>query len=192
VTPGRGTQPLASGRALRGVLRTLKDRCDPAVFRRIIEAAGSPAVFGEPIRTLGWYPYAAYSGLLVAADRALGNGTGSFCRDLGVAGGQRDVSTVLRIYVVLSSPERLIRACSKVWPSYYSGAGRMEALRWAPDDTLLRISDFPEMHPFHCRLMEGWMISTMDMIGLAAKGHERECASAGGKHHEFVCTWHKK
>ena len=192
MTPGRGTQPLASGRALRGVLRSLKDRCEPAVFRRIIEAAGWQQVFSEPIRALGWYPYEAYTSLLVAADRVAGKGTGSFCRDLGVAAGQRDVSTVLRIYVVLSSPERLIRSCSKVWPSYYANAGRMDALRWAPDDTTLRISEFREMHPFHCRLMEGWMISTMGMIGLEATGHECECTSAGGKYHEFVCTWHKK
>ncbi len=171
----------------------MKDRCESAVFRRILDAAGSPEVFGEPVRALGWYPYAAYCNLLAAADRIAGKGTGSYCRDLGAAAGQRDVSTVLRIYVVLSSPERLIRACSKVWPSYYANAGRMDALTWAPHDTTLRISDFREMHPLHCRLMEGWMISTMDMIGLSADDlHECECASTGGKHHEFVCTWRKK
>jgi len=194
VKPSRETtQPLASGRALRGVLRTLKDRCEPAVVGRIIQAAGAPEVFGEPIRALGWYPYAAYRDLLVAADRVAGRGTGSFCRELGAAAGKRDVSTVLRIYIVLSSPERLIRACSKVWSSYYANAGHMDALTWQPEDTTVRICEFSDMHPFHCRLMEGWMISTMDMIGLSAHDlHESECACSGGKHHEFVCTWRKK
>lgn len=187
-------EPLVSGRAFRGILRTLKDHCDPASFRKIIATAGAPRVFDQPIRSLGWYPYDAYRALLVAADQLAGTGTGAFCRTLGTKAGRRDASTVLRIYVALSSPERLIRSCSKVWPSYYSNAGHMEALSWDPNGTTLRIHGFSAMHPFHCRLMEGWMISTMDMIGLQVNSdaHESKCMSGGDPFHEFTCTWRKK
>jgi hypothetical protein len=80
-----------------------------------------------------------------------------------------------------------------VWPSYYRNAGRMEAITWSPDDTTLRIFDFPLMHPAHCRLMEGWMISTMKQIGVRVNdgAAETECPSRGGRWHEFRCTWRR-
>ena len=70
----------------------------------------------------------------------------------------------------------------------------MDALSWEPTNTTLRISHFGAMHALHCRLMEGWMIATMDMIGLQVNGdsHERQCMSRGAAFHEFTCTWQEK
>jgi hypothetical protein len=70
----------------------------------------------------------------------------------------------------------------------------MEAVTWEPNDTTLRIYDFPEMDPAHCRLMEGWMVSTMRSIGFYVNddAFEQKCMSTGGPYHEFHCTWQKR
>ena len=184
-----------SGTAFLGLIRQVKDskRGGDAVLAEIVRASGpeTEAIFARPIRVLSWFPYSAYVSFLVAIDRRLGRGDLSYCRTLGELAGQRDLGTIFRIYKTLASAERLIRSCSKVWTSYHRNAGAMEAIAWEPDNTVLRITGFPAMHPAHCRLMEGWMIRTMDTIGCRVLPGAREvvCTSTGGAHHEFACRW---
>lgn len=149
------------------------------------------AALGQPIRKLAWYPYRAYVDFLEAIDRRLGHGDTAYGRELGMMAGERDLGTIFRIYVALASPERLIRSCTRVWEGYYRNAGRMEAVAWEPQETLLRIYDFPAMAPIHCRLMEGWMLKTMATIGckVLPGAKETACCSAGDEHHEFLARW---
>jgi hypothetical protein len=148
-------------------------------------------VFSRPIRVMSWYPYDAYTSFLTSIDRQFGSGDLSYCRVLGEHAGSRDLGTIFRIFVALSSPERLIRSCSKVWASYHRNAGSMQAISWEPNETVLRIEQFAKMHPSHCRLMEGWMIQTMRTIGcdVLPGCSERSCTSLGGAYHEFACQW---
>ena len=186
-----------NGRAFLGLVKHIKGTRGPETLAAAIAAGTdeSRRVFAHPIRMMGWYPYPAFVGFLHGIEKALGRSDQhSYCRELGDVAGVRDLGTVLRVYRTLSSPERLIRACEKVWSSYYRRAGRMEAVTWAPDDTTLRIYDFPEMDPAHCRLMEGWMVSTMRSIGFYVNNDafERKCMSTGDPYHEFHCTWQKR
>ena len=189
----RSGAPQVSGRAFLGLIRYIKDSRGAAMLANVIQEAGDAArsVFGAPIRVTAWHPYDAFTAFLVAADKRLGRGDPRFCRELGDAAGRRDLNSIFRVYVALASAERLIRSCEKLWTSYYRNAGRMEAIRWRPDDTVLRIYDFSSMHPAHCRLMEGWMIATMAAIGFRVNDDalESECTSRGGPYHEFRCTW---
>ncbi|HMI82711.1 MAG TPA: hypothetical protein VK550_01395 [Polyangiaceae bacterium] len=186
-----------SGRAFLGILKHVKSTRGPHTLAAAVAAGNddSRAAFELPIRMMGWYSYPSFIGFLHGVERALGKvGQQNFFRELGDVAGIRDLGTVLRVYRTLSSPERLIRACDKVWSSYYRDAGRMEAVAWAPEDTTLRIYDFPDMDPAHCRLMEGWMIATMRAIGFYVNNDafERKCMSTGAPYHEFHCTWQKR
>jgi hypothetical protein len=187
--------PEVSGAAFLGLIRHVKDANGggaPALDA-IVRAAGpgTQAVFAQPIRLMSWFPYSAYTSFLVGIDRTLGRGDLSYCRTLGEFAGSRDLGTVFRIYKALSSAERLIRSCTKVWATYHRNAGTMEAISWRPEETVLRITGFPGMHRGHCRLMEGWMISTMENIGCRVLPGAREiaCASKGAAYHEFACRW---
>ena len=187
----------ASGRAFLGIVKYVKSTRGPQALESVIASGNdaSRAAFDKPIRMMNWYSYPAFVGFLHGLEHTLGRaGQHSFCRELGDVAGVRDLGTVLRVYRTISSPERLIRACDKVWSSYYRHAGRMEAVTWAPDDTTLRIYDFAEMDPAHCRLMEGWMIATMRSIGFYVNNDafERKCMSTGDPYHEFHCTWQKR
>ena len=189
-------QAEASGRAFLGIIKHIKTKHGEAELRAAVAEGGEALkkVFAEKILHSGWYPYEAFAQFLVALERRFGKGVTDYGKQLGSASGMRDINTVFKIYLALASAERLIRGCSKVWPSYYRNAGTMEAIAWAPEKTTLRITGFPQMAPAHCRLMEGWMIATMDALGIKvhADGRETRCTSRGDPYHEFSCTWSRR
>ena len=188
--------PEASGRALLGLLGFAKDEGGFGAVAELLAALPpeSSRVFDTRVQAIRFYPYAVYTDLLLALERRFKKPGERFFKRLGDTAGRRDLGTMFKIYVALASPERLIRSCTRVWASYYRGAGEMSAIAWEPFDTRLRISGFKEMHPAHCELMEGWMIATMAQIGVqvSSDGREVACMSRGGPHHEFACTWTKK
>jgi len=182
-----------TGAAFLGLIRHVKDSAGAEVLADIVASAGPSTgnVFASPIRIRAWYPYSAYTAFLTSIDAKLGQSDLAYCRSLGEFAGTRDLGTIFKIYVAISSPERLIRSCTKVWSSYHKNAGEMRALAWAPEETILRIDGFPAMHKGHCLLMEGWMLRTMDTIGCRVLPGAREttCMSNGGAFHEFRCQW---
>jgi hypothetical protein len=182
-----------SGRAFLGLLLYVREHHGEPMLARIVDKAGAETrrVFDGRIGKLHWYPYAAFTAFLEAAERTLPQRLVSPCFELGRQAGRRDIGTVLKVYAAIASPERLIRSCRLVWPSYYRNAGRMEAIEWRSENTVLRIFDFPEMHRLHCKLMEGWMISTMESLGLRVGPDARQTkvAGQGAPYHEFWCTW---
>jgi hypothetical protein len=188
--------PSVSGRAFLGLIRSIKQRGTGDLLDAIVRDAGeeTAAIFANPIPKLSWQSYSSFVAFLKAADRVLGSGDLMMARALGAEAGKRDLGTVLRVYVALSSAERLIRSCGSVWASYYRNAGRMEAVHWDPENTVLRIYDFSGMAPVHCRLMEGWMISTMETLGFSVSpgARERSCTTRGGEFHEFECQWERR
>ena len=191
-----GAAPEASGRAFLGIINHIKQAYgQPELTKAISEAPETTRrVFGNRILHSGYYPYEAFAGFLTALQGRFGKGDPQYGRKLGAASGKQDINTVFRIYLALASSERLIRGCTRVWASYYRNAGQMEAIAWAPEKTTLRITGFPKMAPIHCQLMEGWMITTMDALGLQVHddGRETRCTSRGDAFHEFSCTWSKK
>lgn len=189
------SQPEVSGRAFLGIINWAREKQGPKALPDLLPAtpAATQAVFKTRIQHSTWYPYEGYVGLLQSLETRYGRGDPSFCRNLGASSGVRDINTVFKIYLAIASTEWLIRGCSKVWPSYYRNAGTMDAIKWSPDDTLLRISGFNAMAPQHCRLMEGWMIATMNTLGVdVINPRESMCTSRGGSAHEFACRWKKR
>jgi hypothetical protein len=182
----------ARGRALLGPLRYVKERYGKGELEALTRGAPPElsGVLAQRVAQGAWYPYGAYVALLRGIDRRFGRGDLTYCRELGEWAGRQDLGSMFKIYAMLASPERLIRACKLVWPQYYD-MGEMFAVSAAAHDTRLRITGAPEMDPAHCRLMEGWMVGTMAQIGcrVHAGAGEVVCPSRGGDHHEFACTW---
>lgn len=187
--------PEVSGRAFVGILRHVKREVGEAELKRVIGGApdDTQRALAARIAHTVWFPYSAFAGFLSTLDVKLGRGDPNYARSLGTVAGQSDLGTVFRVYVALASTERLIRGCSRVWPAYYRNCGQMDAIAWAPEKTVLRISGFPQMSPVHCRLMEGWMLAAMKTIGAEVLPGAREtsCASRGSQFHEFTCSWRK-
>lgn len=183
----------ASGRAFLGVISIVKQRFGTDALATILANTDDATrrTFSAPFVGRRWYPYPAYAALLRGIEKTYGKNDGKLARELGLAAGVRDLGSIFKLYVMMSSAERLIRSCEKIWPVYYRNAGKMQALAWAPERTVLRITDFKHMDPLHCELMAGWMISTMAQIGCRVNddGHESACMSKGAAYHEFVSSW---
>src|SRR5262249_35168566 len=145
--------------------------------------AATRLTFSKRINGLSLQPYESFVGLLKSADRHLGTGDLSYCKKLGDLAARHDLHTIFQGYAVRPSPETMIRACTPIWGMYTDGAGTMEAIDTRPDHTVLRIMGFPAMAPAHCRMMEGWMIAAMDVVGarVLPGARETECASNGGR-----------
>ena len=181
--------------AFLGVLKELRARVDADRVTASLKTWGRElaVVTAERVSRTEWYPYAAFAQLLTGAERELGDGTGTLSRELGAAAAKSDLRGAFAVLKLLASPRHLIGSCERVWPRYYRNAGRMEAVSTRPENTMLRIHDFPAMVPAHCRMMEGWMISAMEVLGATVLpgGKETLCMANEGPYHEFACTWRK-
>lgn len=179
--------------AFLGSASFVKRRFGLEALPRVIAASGAAAreVFARPIDGLELHPYEALVGFLDAADLVLGEGSGGVPELLGHEAAKRDLTNVFKVYTLRPSAEQMIRACSPIWGMYYDDAGYMEAIDTSPDHTCVRIVDFPNMAPAHCRLMAAWMTSALEVIGIRVLpgAGETECTSRGGQLHEFTCRW---
>jgi len=184
------------GMAFLGAARYVKHTYGEAMLQRIVDAApqATRTTFAKRINGLGLQPYESFIGLLRSVDFHLGTGDLQYCRTLGDLAARHDLHTIFQGYAIRPSPEDMIRACTPIWGMYTDNAGAMEAVDTRPERTILRISGFPDMDPAHCRLMEGWMIAAMDVVGarILPGACETECQSEGGRYHEFSCRWEPK
>lgn len=182
--------------AFLGIARFVKQTYGEAMLAQVIE--GAPAAtrqtFAKRINGLSLQPYESFVGLLRSAEQILGAGDLQLCKRLGEMAAHNDLHTIFKGYAVRPSPEEIIRACTPIWGMYTDGAGTMEAVDTSPTHTVLCIRGFPEMDRAHCRLMEGWMIAAMDVVGarVLPGACESECTSEGGRFHEFSCQWELK
>lgn len=187
-------QPEANGKAFLGMITYIKSKWGRGLLDEIISTTdpATQQVFSKKIIVADWHPYPTFVSLLNAMQARLGPSDANFFRTVGMVSGRTDLGAIFAIYKRLASFERLIRSCSSVWASYYRNAGSMVATEWKPERTILQISNFPQMSPLHCRMMEGWMIATMEEIGARIlKWEETKCMSRGGSCHEFICSWQK-
>jgi len=197
--PATGYEPAMArmrGMAFLGTARFVKHTYGEEMLRQIVADAGPAAqkTFSKRIDGLGLQPYEAFVGFLHSADRHLGSGDLSFCRTIGEMAARQDLETIFRVYAVRPEPDKIIEACTPIWGMYTDGGGYMEAIDVRPERTVLRITEFPDMDPAHCRMMEGWMTAAMDVIGvrILPGACETECMSSGGRYHEFSCQWELK
>jgi len=175
------------------VIKFAKAEYGPSALNELLEGQDRDIlkVFEKRILVLSWYPYSAYIYLLKAIDLKWGNGDLIYCKRIGEHAATLDLKSFLRVYNARGGQKDLIKSSTMVWSSYYRNAGRMEAVSAEPENTVLRIMDFPEMDPAHCRLMEGWMSEAIKMIGtqLISGVTEVKCMSKGDPYHEFKCVW---
>ncbi len=140
--------------------------------------------------TVREYPYSAFVEVLRTFDKVLGIGNLSVLRDLGEYSADMDFEFLFAGSSAKPSPEDLFRDCNIYWSSYYPRSGYMKAEEIKPERSIVRIYDFPEMDPAHCRLIEGWMAKAMINSGAALKRCvETKCTSKGDPYHEFTGAW---
>ena len=177
------------GVAIRGLLRSTKDRgwSLPDVLAGLPEAVRP--TFRSSIVASMWYPYPALTGLVETLERLHGRGGFSLTRSFGVSAAQRDLGTTFKIITAIASLEFFLKRAQVFWAQYCDG-GQLLLEGYTKNSFVLRLEGFPDVHPGHCALIEGWL----EGIGLAvgAEGntcHETSCVHKGGSRCEFTSTW---
>jgi hypothetical protein len=195
--PDATAQPVVKGTAFLGLFKFIKskpqgDELLAKVFASLPEEAAQ--VCAKKVVTIQNYPYLAFVQFLRTADKIAGKGNLSLCREMGVYAAVRDMESFRRLNNFQFRPHDLLRDSGVYWRSYYENAGYMKTEDPSPDHTVIRIHDFPQMDPAHCRLMEGWMAQAMVEAEAAwiEELHETKCVSQGHPYHEFFCRWREK
>jgi hypothetical protein len=194
---GAKRTPSAKGTAFLGIFKLIKSRPEGAELLDRAISSLSPQyrdLFKRKVFAIKDYPYAAFVELIRTVDRLLGKGDQAFCREIGRFTAVLDMQSVYNLYKKAATPRDLARDGDIIWKSYYSNAGQMKTEDVSPENTLVRIYDFPEMDPAHCRLMEGWMEQAIVESGgvWLEEIRETKCAARGDEYHEFRGRWKAK
>jgi len=113
------------------------------------------------ILPVAWLPLTLYEALLVAAERALGSGSGMVASELGAATASRDMPTAHRSFMQSATPTMAVDRIPQIWKLYHStgevkieeggtGMWRVEVLGVSPDSYLHTMA----MAGFYQRLLE--------------------------------------
>lgn len=197
IDPASFSEAKAKGTAFLGIFNYVKGQARGKELLEKVIASLAPEharFFKRRMIAIVDYPYPAFIDLLRVVDRVLGKGDLSLCRELGKYTATLDIESVYYVYKKRVTPQDLSRDSNIIWKSYYTNSGIMKTEDITPDNTVIRIYDFPGMDPAHCRLMEGWMIQAI----IAASGvwvqemREVKCVSRGDEFHEFRGHWKVK
>jgi len=189
-------EPVVKGAALLGFYRYIKDR--PRGEELLAEVVAdmpeqSTRLCGKKVIAVGEYPYSVFVDFLVSIDRVLGSGDLRGCYELGDYAGTRDVAAFLDMAKKEVTPGDLVWAANVLWRNYHLNSGHMEVENPEPGYTIIKIIDFPQMHPAHCRLMEGYFSGSLKRAGYEwiESIKETKCPSRGDEHHRFEGKWRK-
>jgi len=157
------------GMAILGTLRFVKETAGKEHVPGLLQElpATVRAIYERAVLAGSWYPYEAYTTLLAAVTRRLGEGRADFPATLGRFGAQLDVGSIFRIVSVILSPQRALYAAGLMW-SRYCDAGRFVMTRIDKESAEGHIEGFPDISAEHEQLLTGWI----EGIGLASGAKE--------------------
>ncbi len=187
--------PFVKGASLLGFLKYIKELPQAEQLNEKIIALLSPQaakLIERKVIAVADYPYAVFVEIIRTIDKVMGNGDLSVCLALGEYAASRDVKAYLSTFKREIKPEELFGAIDLIWRSYHINSGQLKVEDTSPDNTIIRIYDFPLMDSAHCKLMEGYFIQGIKQMGWTLiEGIETKCTSKGDPYHEFMGRWSK-
>jgi hypothetical protein len=186
--------PLVKGVVLIGFIDSVKGLPQgEALLKEIISALPeqSAKVVGGMIVAIAEYPYKVFVDCLKAAVEVSGKGDLEKAKDFG----KYRSSMVIRAFLKNSgnrlSIHDLMLVGDLLWKSHHINSGYLKLEDSSPENSILRIYEFPQMDPVHCKYMEGYLGQAMEEVGAVWIEELREvkCCSRGDNYHEFRGTW---
>ena len=177
-----------NGIALRGTLKFIKDRGHTIAPVLADMPPAVQLVFRHPIIAGTWYPYEAYTDLIVAVDRHVGCGDYALMPELGRYAARQDAGTVFKVLSIFVSVEKTLPWIGRLWGEYCDTGTFVSESQKGSSRTELQ--GFPEIHPGHCGVMAGWF-AEMCLV-LKAKSSEVEhtrCVHRGDPLCEYFVRW---
>ena len=161
------------------------------VWPRIVEALQPDTramIEANPLAT-AWFELEKFADLMLTADRVAGNDDLELVRKLGNHAATANLTTILRIFVRLGSPEFIVGKAAKVWNLYHD-SGRAEVERVGHHHLALQVLDYDQPHPAVCATLIGWLRGYVEAAGGKAVGvKESRCRLAGQDCCRFEARW---
>lgn len=168
-------------------LKTTWSAAWPAIVEAVTPATRD-MIEVHPLAT-GWYPFEQFVDLMETADRIAGKGDLELVRVLGHHAATANLSTVLRIFVRLGSPEYILGKAAKVW-SLYHDTGRCETESLGPKSLAVQIFEHGAPHRTLCTTLLGWVRAYLEATGCKAViVRETRCRLAGSDRCRYEGQW---
>jgi hypothetical protein len=136
-----------------------------------------------------WVPFASFIDVNVVADRLLGKGDLSLCREMGAWAAAATLPRIFRLFYRFGSPMFLFERAAKLWNAHYD-TGRMETHRDADGWAHLFIHEFGQPHRAHCLSVLGWITRSIEMSGATVTSAvEKQCRLRGDPCCELAAHW---
>ena len=179
------------GLILSSRLRYVQEVHGPDAARRLSDALApeTQALLERRVLPHEWVPFSAFVDVNVTADRLLGSGDLSLCREMGAWGASASLPRIFALFMRLGSPMFLFERAAKLWDAHYD-TGRMETKSDGPTAVRLAIHDFGQPHRAHCLSVLGWCARSIELTGARVEtAVERKCRLRGDDCCELAAAW---
>lgn len=141
----------------------------------------------------GWYPLSLSDDLLGCAERLLGRGDGSLCRQIGRASGRKGLTTVHSVFGgrvdAVDIGAKMARSTKLVWQVHYD-RGAMVTRELGPYAIVSVLEDFEVQEPWLCHVLTGYLGAHIAVLG----GHDvtvehTRCRCEGDDRCEWISRW---
>jgi|FaiFalDrversion3_1042247.scaffolds.fasta_scaffold16170_2 hypothetical protein len=152
------TQAQVRGTVLRGVFKDVKEMMPGGVsaFMAHMPVSDRQEYFAKEIRHIQWYPYRALVVLLETYYQHVARYNPQKIVEMGIRAAQRDLTTIMKIYGVLTSPFTVGERSQLIWAQKYS-KGEMVLVRKWDNGFDLELRGFPDIHRLNCLLVTGYI-----------------------------------
>jgi hypothetical protein len=178
------------GMAVRDTLQSILARLGREGFDALLEAAGEEAraLCAAPVNLSAWYPLDAYASLLEAEVRQEGGDpNGLMARAEKVI--EKQLSGVYRVFVLLTSPESLVKRISAAHGTYFRGVG-IEVLACEKGRAAVRYTGFTNRHQVMEHVIVSFYRKALQLAGAQdVRARVTRSVSLGGGVSEVEMTW---
>ncbi|HEY4056887.1 MAG TPA: hypothetical protein VGM39_09765 [Kofleriaceae bacterium] len=141
------------------------------------------------INKANWYPLSHLVELVSTIDRLFGTNDGALIDELARHGAEANLTTIYRLFFKVGTTHWILGRAVRLWSAHYD-SGFLEVLTRGPKTAVLRIREFDDPHPVHCRSVHGWAARSVELSGAERlKSSEVKCRSKGDEYCQFEFAW---
>lgn len=187
------TEARVNGSLLRGALKYVKHAGYPSGIQGLIERVPDDRAdeFRKSFLPGSWYPYRTYGLVLETIDREVGRGDGTEIHRMGTYAAGQDAGTGFKIVRIFVSVAKVAAFGHSFWPRTVD-VGSFAPIEHGDGFTRTELTDFPDVHPLHCRLLVGWFEGMCGLLGAKdARTTHTRCVHRGDSTCEFLVEWNQ-
>jgi len=169
----------------------IKNKYGESTFQKVVSrtSPASQKVLNGRILASSWYDVDVIVEYLTAAEALLKGKDPHIVDNLGKASADYAARGVYKVFLMVTSPTKVIHMSPHIWAKYYS-FGKMEIVENSDGSATLHLVDSDFSSEILCRRIRGWMERVIELTGgkNPAVKHTK-CQSRGADYEEYIAKW---